>query len=52
MKAGHDEYALAETNLYDAGSGKLIWSASSDQDQIKSSIRVMVNAMAEQRSLR
>jgi len=54
-----DEYALMETNLYDAGSGKLIWSASSetelrgpDQNRIKSYVGVMVNAMAEQRLLR
>jgi hypothetical protein len=54
-----DEYALMETNLYDAGSGKLIWSASSeteirgsDQNRIQSYVGVMVNAMAEQRLLR
>ena len=54
-----DEYALMETNLYDADSGKLIWSASSeteirgsDQNRIKSYVGVMVNAMAEQRLLR
>jgi hypothetical protein len=54
-----DEYALMETNLYDAGNDKLIWSASSeteirgsDQNQIISYIGVMVKAMAEQKLLR
>lgn len=54
-----DEYALMETNLYDAGNDKLIWSAASeteilgsDQNQIKSYIRVMVNAMADQKLLK
>lgn len=54
-----DEYALMETNLYDAGNDKLIWSAASeteilgsDQNQIKSYIGVMVNAMAGQKLLR
>jgi hypothetical protein len=54
-----DEYALMETNLYDAGNDKLIWSASSetelrgsDQSQIISYIGVMVNAMADQKLLR
>ncbi len=54
-----DEYALMETNLYNAGNNKLIWSASSeteilgsDQNQIKSYIGVMVNAMADQKLLR
>ena len=54
-----DEYALMETNLYDAGNAKLIWSAASeteilgsDQNQIKSYIGVMVNAMADQKLLR
>jgi len=54
-----DEYALMETNLYDAGNDKLIWSASSetelrgsDQNQIKSYIGVMVKAMADQKLLR
>lgn len=54
-----DEYALMETNLYDAGTDKLIWSASSeteirgsDQNQIISYIGVMVNAMADQKLLR
>jgi len=54
-----DEYALMETNLYDAGTDKLIWSASSEteiwgshQDHIKSYIDVMVNAMADQKLLR
>ena len=54
-----DEYALMETNLYDAANDKLIWSASSeteirgsDQKQIISYIGVMVNAMADQKLLR
>ena len=54
-----DEYALMETNLYDAGSDKLIWSAASetmimgsDQNQIKSYIGVMVNTMSEQNLLK
>jgi hypothetical protein len=54
-----DEYAIMETNLFDAGNGNLIWSASSetelrgsDQNQIKSYIGVMVNAMIEQNLLR
>lgn len=54
-----DEYALMESNLYDAGNDKLIWSASSeteimgsDQDLIKSYIGIMVNVMAEQKLLR
>jgi hypothetical protein len=54
-----DEYALMETNLYNAGNDKLIWSAASeteirgsDQNQIKSYIGVMVNAMAGQKLLR
>jgi len=54
-----EEYALMETNLYDAGSDKLIWSAASeteirgsDQNQIKSYIGVMVNAMADQKLVR
>jgi len=54
-----DEYALMETNLYDAGSDKLIWSAASEteimgsnESQIKSYIGVMVNAMADQKLLR
>jgi hypothetical protein len=54
-----DEYAVMETNLYNAGNDKLIWSAASeteirgsDQNQIKSYISVMVNAMAGQKLLR
>ena len=54
-----DEYALMETNLYDAGTDKLIWSASSEteiwgshQDQIISYIDVMVKTMAEQKLLK
>jgi len=53
-----DEYALMETNLYDAGTDKLIWSASSeteilgsDQNQIISYIGVMVKAMVDQKLL-
>ena len=53
-----DEYALMETNLYDAGNAKLIWSAASEteilgsnENQIKSFIGVMVNAMADQKLL-
>lgn len=54
-----DEYALIETNLYDAVNDKLIWSANSeieilgsDQNQIKSHIGVMVNEMAHQKLLK
>ncbi len=54
-----EEYALVETNLYDARNDKLIWSAASEtdimgssEDQIKSFIDVMVNAMAEQKLLK
>ncbi len=54
-----DEYALVETNLYDARTEKLIWSTSSeteiqgsDQNLIISFIGVMVNAMADQKLLR
>jgi hypothetical protein len=54
-----DEYAVMETNLYDAGNDKLIWSAASeteirgsDQNQMRSYIGVMVNAMAGQKLLR
>lgn len=54
-----DEYALMETNLYNAGNDNLIWSAlseseilGSDQKLIKSYIGVMVNSMADQKLLR
>jgi len=54
-----DEYALMETNLYDAGSDKLIWSAESEsgiqgsaQNQIISYIGVMVNTMADEKLLK
>lgn len=54
-----DEYALMETNLYDARNDKLIWSAASeteilgsDQNQIESYIDVMVNTMADQKLLK
>jgi len=50
-----DGFVLVETNLYDARNDKLIWSAASkteilgsDQDQIKSYIRIMVSTMADQ----
>jgi len=48
----NDEYAVIETNLYDAKTDKLIWAASSetgindsDKNLIKSYIKVMVNSM-------
>lgn len=54
-----DEYALIETNLYNAVNDKLIWSANSeteilgtDQDQIKSYIGVMVDEMVHQKLLK
>jgi len=54
-----EEYALVETNLYDAGNDKLIWSAASEtditgssEDRIKSFIGVMVNAMIDQKLLK
>lgn len=54
-----DEYAIIESNLYDAKNDKLIWSAESetgimgtDQNQIRSYIRVMVDTMAEQKLLK
>jgi hypothetical protein len=54
-----EEYALIETNLYNARNDKLIWSTvseveilGSDQEQIKSYIGVTVNAMAEQKLLK
>ena len=47
-----DEYAVIETNLYDAKTNKLIWAASSetgindsDKNLIESYIKVMVNNM-------
>jgi hypothetical protein len=47
-----DEYAVIETNLYEAGSNKLVWAASSetgisntDQGIIQNYIAVMVNNM-------
>lgn len=50
-----DEYAVIETNLYEAANNKLIWTASSesaiggsDQKLIKSYIGTMVKTMAEQ----
>lgn len=54
-----DEYAIMETNLYDAGNDMLIWAATSEteirgsnQDEIKSYIGVMVNAMSDRKLLR
>ncbi len=54
-----DQYAIMETNLYDAGKSNLVWSASSntevlysDQDFIKSYITAMVRTMAEQKLLK
>ncbi len=48
-----EEYAYAETNIYDTGTGKLIWSARSrtllsgnDQDLIKSFVSIMMDKMA------
>lgn len=48
-----DEYAVIETNLYEARNDKLVWAASSetvlsnsDQIMIKSYIGMMVNSMA------
>ncbi len=53
-----DEYAVMETNLYEARNDKLVWAASSesamrgsDQNQIKSYIGVMVKTMAGNRLL-
>jgi len=50
-----DEYAVIETNLYEAANNKLIWSATSEsgiggsnQKLIKSYIDTMVKTMAEQ----
>lgn len=49
-----NEYAIIETNLYEAGSGKLVWAASSEtligdsnKNIIKSYIGIMVNTMVE-----
>ena len=54
-----DEYAMMETNLYNAGDDKLIWSAlsetevqNSNQDQIRSYIGVMINAMVDKKLLK
>ena len=48
----NDEYAVIETNLYDAKTDRLIWAATSEtgindsnKNLIKSYIRVMVNSM-------
>ena len=50
-----EEFAVIETNLYEARNDKLVWSASSetglhgpDQNRIKSYIGIMVNTMAGQ----
>jgi hypothetical protein len=52
------KYALMETNMYDAGNDKLIWSASSeteisgtDQKFIKSYVSAMVKYMTKQKLL-
>lgn len=49
-----DEYALVETNLYDARNDNLIWAATSetevdgsDQNLVRSYIGIMVNTMVE-----
>lgn len=54
-----DEYALMETNLYNAGNDNLLWSAlseteimGSDQNLIKSYIGVMVNSMSDHKLLK
>jgi hypothetical protein len=54
-----DEYAIMEANLYDAGTEKLIWSASSEteirgtnRNQINSYVNVMVHSMADQKLLK
>ena len=50
-----EEYAVIETNLYEAGNNKLVWAASAetgmygqDQDRIRSYIDLMVKTMAGQ----
>jgi hypothetical protein len=52
------KYAVMETNMYDAGNDKLIWSASSeteitgtDQKFIKSYVKVIVKSMTKQKLL-
>jgi nitrate reductase beta subunit len=52
------KYAVMETNMYDAGNDKLIWSASSeteitgtDQKFIRSYVNVMVKSMTKQKLL-
>ena len=52
------KYAIMETNIYDAGNDKLIWSASSetnisgsDQRFIKSYVTVIVEKMVQQKLL-
>lgn len=54
-----DQYAMVETNLYDAVSDELIWSASSEVSMqhstdklLKSFVDAMVRAMADERLLR
>ena len=54
-----DEYALMETTLYDALTDNLIWSATSeteirgsDQNDIKSYVHIMVDAMASNKLLK
>ena len=53
------KYAVMETNIYDAGNDKLIWSASSqteingsDQKFIKSYVNVIVKNMVKQKLLK
>lgn len=50
-----NKYAIIETNLYETGTDKLVWAASSetlmgesDMSLIKSYISIMVNSMSEQ----
>lgn len=54
-----DEYALMETNLYNAGNDNLIWSALSeseilgaDQALIREYVSIMVNALTDQNILK
>jgi len=55
----NDEFAVIETNLYDANSGKLVWSVSSDThiaspdaDLIKSFVKVMVESLEKSQILK
>ncbi|OGS44522.1 MAG: hypothetical protein A2539_01315 [Elusimicrobia bacterium RIFOXYD2_FULL_34_15] len=54
-----DEYAIMETNLYDAGKSNLIWSASSkteilnsDANFIKAYVKYIVKALVKQKVLK